>query len=96
MVLEIPKKNNLSYHWISKKKEIMIINDSGEIKIFNSICPHMGARLIYDFKRKEVICPFHGLKFNSKNCTGNHHKYKKISKTAFSLSSSKLEINTNS
>ncbi len=33
------------------------------IKIFSSICPHFGGPIIYDNKKDEFICKWHGFRF---------------------------------
>lgn len=82
MGFKIPVNNSVDYYWIGQKQEIMIVNNKENILIYNSICPHMGARLTYNFLKSELTCPWHGLSFNNKLCS-NHHKYKVIKQFNF-------------
>jgi len=45
----------------------------------------MGAKLSYDFKNKTLICPWHGLEFNTDTCKSNNNKFPLISKKNFTV-----------
>jgi len=51
--------------WIDEiKDEVIVFIDSVKlIKIFSSICPHFGGPIIYDNKKDEFICKWHGFRF---------------------------------
>jgi Rieske Fe-S protein len=93
MNIKIPKKNTFNYEWINYNKEIIIINNNGNIRIYNSICPHMGAKLYYNFDNKCLTCPWHGLEYNTVKFISNSHIYKKIKEYKnFIIIEDKLQI----
>jgi nitrite reductase/ring-hydroxylating ferredoxin subunit len=66
------------YFWVSEKTEVMVVKVDTTIKIFNAICPHMGARLCYQPAQKSITCPWHGLSFNLEDQKSNHSKYRHV------------------
>jgi nitrite reductase/ring-hydroxylating ferredoxin subunit len=66
------------YAWLDEKTEVILINEDGKIRAFQSICPHMGARLEYQRKSDSLFCPWHGLKFCTKSQQSCHTTYKRI------------------
>ena len=92
MKIELPQNNSHSYHWISQKQEILIIHENGEIKAFSAICPHMGARLQYDSKKKVIYCPWHGLKTHLQLNQCNHHRYKKFREIPINVIDGYVEV----
>lgn len=69
------------YEWIDLKKEVLVLKHNEKIEVIESICPHFGARLeINKNNLDELICPFHGIQFNIKNCKSNNKIFKKIKK----------------
>ena len=65
-----------AYFWLDSQHEIVVFKQKGEWRAFQSICPHMGARL--ESKGSELICPWHGLKMNWEKKTSNHSKYCRV------------------
>ena len=47
-----------------------IDNETNEIKLFSSICPHFGGEIIYDSNKDVLRCKWHNWKFckNSGKC----------------------------
>lgn len=68
--------------WLTEKIEVVVFRKAGRLRIFSSICPHMGAQLQCNQRRSSVSCPWHGLCFqlgNRKEETqSDHPRYKRI------------------
>ena len=69
-------KNLVRYRWLNAQTEVMIINHRGKIRILNSICPHMGARLECDLTNNKQHCPWHGLEFDLDTLSSSHPRYR--------------------
>lgn len=67
--------------WIAEKLEVIVFRNAGRIRIFSSICPHMGAQL-QCHRNNSIACPWHGLCFKLGQAKGevesNHRKYRRI------------------
>ena len=68
----------MRYVWLDEKKEAIIVEREGKVCAYSSLCPHMGAQLVYDAKEDKLVCPWHGLSFDLKTGESNHHRYKKV------------------
>ncbi len=80
------------YFWVREKLEVMAFKDEGELFVYASICPHMGAQMKYDAKTKHLHCPWHALKANiSDGCT-THHKFTKLRRYAARATDKELTI----
>jgi len=90
--LERPLSANPLYLWIGPKTEIMVVLVDNEPRAFHSLCPHMGARLNYDEKKQAVVCPWHGLEYDSESLESQHHRYKKLCEIDVQVESNELVI----
>jgi|TARA_B110000037_G_scaffold216065_1_gene274468 nitrite reductase/ring-hydroxylating ferredoxin subunit len=69
------------YEWIDTDKEVIVLEFNNKIEVIESICPHYGGKLqVNQNNPNELICPFHGLKFDITNCTSSNNIFKKIRK----------------
>jgi nitrite reductase/ring-hydroxylating ferredoxin subunit len=81
---KIPKdfSSGCMHVWLTEKIEVVVFRKGNCIRIFNSICPHMGAQLQCNQRKDEVFCPWHGLRFSLRDQKGeqesNHPRYKRI------------------
>ena len=66
------------YYWVSEKTEVLVVKINNSVKVFNAICPHMGARLGYDPAHQTIRCPWHGLTFSSVDQKSTHFKYRQL------------------
>lgn len=69
------------YFWIGEKTEVLVMRDpsqNNKLRIFQSLCPHMGAQLCYEETKKALRCPWHGLAFDANNLTSNHPRYQSL------------------
>lgn len=66
------------YAWVSEKIEIVAFRDGDRVRVFRSICPHMGARLEVDRTRNCLHCPWHGLAFDLASRQSDHHRYRSV------------------
>ena len=80
------------YFWVREKVEVMVFRHEGELCVYASICPHMGAQLFYDGKRKSIQCPWHPLEANPKTGCSNHHQFSKFKRFNARLEKDELTI----
>jgi nitrite reductase/ring-hydroxylating ferredoxin subunit len=59
--LPCPPRDTVAYHWVSRTQEIVLFWIDGEVRACSAVCPHMGARLEIDTRRRVITCPWHGL-----------------------------------
>lgn len=71
-------KGSVSYVWLDDKKEAILFEREGQLRLFSSICPHMGAQLCHRSENDQLVCPWHGLAFDLKTGNSNHHRYKRL------------------
>lgn len=76
--LEKPLSEIPQYFWISEKVEVVVFLFQGQVKAYNSVCPHMGAQLSVDCKDGHLSCPWHGLKFDLRDARSCHTRYRKV------------------
>jgi nitrite reductase/ring-hydroxylating ferredoxin subunit len=76
--LEREPSSDPMYFWIAEKTEILVIKIGNSVKIFNSICPHMGARLCYQTSLHAVVCPWHGLSYDAETLKSDHSRYRHL------------------
>jgi phenylpropionate dioxygenase-like ring-hydroxylating dioxygenase large terminal subunit len=49
------------------EEDLVLWSHNGQVYVFQDLCPHRGARLSLGWVEEDaLICPFHGLAFNSK------------------------------
>ena len=80
------------YFWLDDKTELILVKEGNQLRAFQSICPHMGARLEYDARAKEIKCPWHGLRFCQSTLLSSHERYKKLKEFALETREGKLFI----
>lgn len=64
--------------WLDDKTEVIVFRRDGELQIFNSLCPHMGAQLQCRNGGRELSCPWHGLNFSTVTLESDHHRYRRV------------------
>ncbi len=47
-----------------KDEVIIFIDRDNEIRIFSSICPHLGGEIYFDYKKDLLRCKWHNWKFS--------------------------------
>ena len=92
--IQIPEKNSVSYHWIKKQLEIMVINHRGKVYVARSMCPHMGARLVFNPNKQVLECPWHGLTFDLETLRSANQRFRMLPKLSFSLDGPFIKIDT--
>ena len=72
---EILKKKYINF-WIDEWKDelIVFIDKLNQIKIFSSICPHFGGKIIYNEKDNSLSCKWHNWKFCTQTGKCQTHK----------------------
>jgi nitrite reductase/ring-hydroxylating ferredoxin subunit len=90
--LNTPVGQSPVYVWINEKTEVMVFQESGKIRAISSLCPHMGAQLVWRNESKTVFCPWHGLEFQGDTLKSCHHRYRAITEYQAALEGDELII----
>jgi nitrite reductase/ring-hydroxylating ferredoxin subunit len=76
--LRAPAGDEVVYAWISRTQEVMAFRVGDRLVVCSAICPHMGAQLTLDRRRRAVVCPWHGLAFALPDGACEHHRYRRL------------------
>jgi menaquinol-cytochrome c reductase iron-sulfur subunit len=48
------------------EKPVYVVKDSqGQIKVFSTVCPHLGCEVPWNMERQQFFCPCHGSSFSA-------------------------------
>src|ERR1019366_7955703 len=78
--------------WLNDKLEVVVFRINGELKILNSICPHMGAQMVCRNRGSELFCPWHGLVYSTKSLNSTHFRYRKAREFRGEISNGYLTV----
>ena len=76
--LERPVDERPIYVWMTERMELMIFRSRGKLRVFSSICPHMGAQMQFDVRRSCLHCPWHGLRLDLTTGHTDHPRYSRL------------------
>ena len=76
--IERPLDERPSYYWVTERLELMVFRAGGRLRVFSSICPHMGAQIQHSARRCALKCPWHGLELDLETGQTGHPRYPRL------------------